>query len=183
MKMLISPFSSFILTALFLSQNLEACSSDQKVVEIDKNSKFIVLIGLTDAGKSSIINSLFGPKPPVDVRLAQVCHNSSSTTSCTETAKFYKINNSSLGNIVLLDTRGFSETGGEEADFGDAWHDLFRTLFENKPDYVIDAVLYVEDAAIRYSYFDWHFNQFVKVFRVADVDSAMSSFIYGSSII
>ena len=178
--MLINQFSSFILTTLFLSQNLEAYSSEQKVVEIDKNSKFIVLIGLTDAGKSSIINSLFGPKPPTGVRLAQVCHNSLSTTSCTETAKFYTMSNSSLGNIVLLDTRGFNESGGEEADFRDAWHDLFRTLFENKPDYAIDAVLYVEDAAIRYSYFEWHFKQFVKLFRVADVDSAMSSFIYGS---
>ena len=157
-------FALILIVMLNLVNSSVNSSSNEK-------PKLIILIGETGAGKSSFVNSFAGINDPL-VKLSKVCDG---IDSCTEEPQFHTIERQDFGTVMLMDTKGFNDAGGEANV--DVMLRIFRQLFRNNFDYNVDAIIYLEDAASPKSQFNKYYEEFAKIFGL-DASAAKDSFVY-----
>lgn len=159
---------SILKFALILMLNIVNSSVNSSSYE---KPKLVILIGETGAGKSSFVNYFAGINDPL-VTLSKVCHG---IDSCTEEPQFHTIERTDFGTLMLMDTKGFNDAGGEAN--AKVILRIFRQLFRNNFDYIVDAIIYLEDAATPKSQFNKYYEEFTKIFGL-DANMAKDSFVY-----
>ena len=111
----------------FIAKRIREEIAKIKELTIDSRSPRIMIVGRRGAGKSSLLNAIFGE------RIAKV----GSVVSETGEAKWYSLEGKN-GSIDLLDTRGLGDrTKPDSAEFNDSLDDIKKALNEKMPDTIL----------------------------------------------
>ena len=130
---------------------------------INPDTKIILLLGDTGVGKSSFVNCLHGITG--EDQTFQRAKTSEEIDSCTKEPVLYQLKHQVFGDILLIDTPGFNDTGLEVSNV-EIIKRIFVAFFNLDIKFSVNALIYFNSSGDKKIRFEKEIQMFCKFFKV-----------------